>query len=402
MTTSAPLDFEQQAEAAAIPPWQSRIATVTPDWFATPPPPRRWLLRDARTAARCGVLPAGKVGLVAAEGGAGKTTLAIDLACAVAAGRNWLDAFEVASPGRVLVLLGEEDEEEARRRVYRAGQHAPVPPGLIEVMYLAGMVCPVVEEQADSIFLAWLREHLRTHGPYALVIIDPLSRFAGADAEKDNAAATRTVAAMESLVEPSGGATILAFHHTSQVSRGAAARVDATSVRGVSALVDGCRWVATLKVDRAPADSIAPHEITLAMVKSNYSKFAAPVALTYDDEGGLVPLDDDGQARAQEARTHDDPKTRKREQAKAAKATRADEISNTALTVLRASPGLPTKALRDRVMATANCGTTSADTAIAGLVGSGSIRTTVSGKSRLHHVAQDDANDTYHSLLDMV
>ena len=94
---SAPLDIEAEVEKATTPPWESRISTVTEEWYSTPPPPRRWLLRDARKENRDGVLPLGKVGLLAAAGGVGKTTANTQLTLAVASGTTWLGAFEVAT-----------------------------------------------------------------------------------------------------------------------------------------------------------------------------------------------------------------------------------------------------------------------------------------------------------------
>src|SRR5262245_66496357 len=93
---------------------------VDPSWFSEVPRDREWLLKDSRANGR-GVLPAGKVGGLIAAGGIGKTMVLTQLALAVAGGFRWLDTFDV-TPGRVLLVLGEEDEEEARRRTYHAGK----------------------------------------------------------------------------------------------------------------------------------------------------------------------------------------------------------------------------------------------------------------------------------------
>lgn len=74
------------------------------------PPPRRWLLVDC--------LPLGKVGLLVAPGGTGKSQLALQLAIAVATGGSLADWWQVGEKGRVLALFAEEDEEELHRRVW--------------------------------------------------------------------------------------------------------------------------------------------------------------------------------------------------------------------------------------------------------------------------------------------
>src|SRR5262249_25635901 len=103
--------------------WADRVVHAEPEWYTKPPERRSWLLRDQRTDS--GVLPLGKVGMLAGAGGAGKTMALTQLAVAVATGTPWLGVLEVAAQGNVLLILGEEDAEEVRRRLYRAYQAAP-------------------------------------------------------------------------------------------------------------------------------------------------------------------------------------------------------------------------------------------------------------------------------------
>src|SRR6185312_4993998 len=196
---------------------------VVREWLTEPPAARAWLLSDKRTSK--GVLPLGKAGQLIAEGGAGKTMALVQLALAVATGADWLGTFSVEKKGRVLLVLGEEDAEEARRRVYNASRGTDpgsVPPGSIVVVPLAGKPCSMLEHDehsnpTETRFLHGLREYIKA-GTWSLIIIDPLSRFAGLDAEKDNAEATRFVQACESLCTLSG-ATVLVAHHTDKASR---------------------------------------------------------------------------------------------------------------------------------------------------------------------------------------
>ena len=97
---------------------------------------------------------------------------------------------------------------------------------------LQGVHAPMLETDArghatEAPFLLWLRDYIRG-GDFRLVVIDPLSRFAGREAETDNAAGTRFVQACES-VTPSTTSLLIA-HHTNQTSR-KSGDVDATAGR---------------------------------------------------------------------------------------------------------------------------------------------------------------------------
>jgi RecA-family ATPase len=391
---SAPVNFEADAEAKANPPWESRVIIVPNEWYETAPPARRWLLRDARTAGREGVFPLGKVGLLAAAGGAGKTTAVVQLTVAVATQTPWLGAFEIPEAGKVLLALGEEDGEEVHRRIYRATREAGKnpPEGSITVLPLAGMTCRMVDGNDDAPFLTWFTDYLKKTGPYALVVVDPVSRFAGADTERDNAAATRFVTALESLIEPSGGASVLGSHHTNQTSRGQGATVDATSVRGVSALVDGSRWVSVVQVERITSDDRVESVVTLSMAKSNYSMFAAPVVLRYGDGGVLVPMTDDERAASKQARDEADPKARRERLREEAKSARNAEIDSAVIACVTATLGIGSTDLRTQVKARAGCGPDAADTGIARVIQAGRVRRT-EGKTKQHYIVEPPAND---------
>lgn len=316
---------EPLSPAPGAAPWAERILQPPSEWFSTPPARRTWLLRDRRTPNSDGVLPLGKVGQLVAEGGGGKTMALIQLAIAVATGTPWLGALDVVSPGRVLAILGEEDADEVQRRLYNAARatSAPTPAlGSIVTMPLAGlpseMICRGPDgNPTDAAFLVWLRDLLKKSEGWRLILIDPLSRFAGMDAEKDNAQATRFVEALESLAVLTG-ATVIVAHHSSQSSRGGGQRVGATASRGVTALVDGVRWAATLGVEQVQGLESDARErlgevVTLSFVKSNYSRRGEPILLRRDlaHGGALVPIDDADEAFISSAKEENTPSRRK-------------------------------------------------------------------------------------------
>jgi hypothetical protein len=147
---------------------------------------------------------------------------------------------------------------------------------------LAGCGCALTNDDSllkdstllpETTFAVALREHVRAsrRRPGVLtgcILIDPLSRFAGFDVEKDNAAATRWVQVIETLTAPEcGSPAVLIAHHTKK--RGADDRKsDAVDlIRGASALKDGVRWAAVLEQQKRTRGG--PDLLTLKIVKAN-------------------------------------------------------------------------------------------------------------------------------------
>lgn len=382
-------------------PWDAHVVSSDPSWFTSIPPSRKWLLRDARTNA--GVLPLGKVGLLLAEGGLGKTMALVQLAIAMATGSDWLGSFTIPAPGKVLVILGEEDEEEAQRRAFNAVRSARArapEAGRIVVMPLAGVPCTMVEADergkiVDAPFLVWLRRYLEKHGPFSLVLVDPLSRFAGTDAETDNASATRFIQALESIATVTG-ATVLVAHHTNKDARKPGATVSGASARGSSAIFDGVRWGASMSAEKVSCndpdvDARLGELVTLAIVKSNYSPKGDPVLLRRDrDNGGaLLALDVQDHQIVSEARASSNP-TAKRQLAKDERAlARHSELSELVKVILRESPGLSGRALLAAVQAKrGSCSRATLDAAIASLGGALRVERGPD-RSNLHYLAGD-------------
>lgn len=290
-------------------PWEAHWQALGADTFTTAPPNRDWLF-TTKGRATDGVFPVGRVGLMNAEGGAGKTMALVQLAIAVATQSDWLGAFRVPTAGRVLLVLGEEDAEEIRRRLYNAKLAIPrfdtrAALDRITTLPLQGVPCAMVENDkfsgnvVDAPFLSWLRGKLAPPGEqWRLIVVDPLSRFAGLDAEKDNAAATRFVQALESIATQTGAAVLVA-HHTNKGARGAGAEASTSAARGSSAITDGVRWACFLGVERfdtsdTTAGAGLERVATLTVTKSNYAKMPPPVSMKYSDHGGaLLPLTED-------------------------------------------------------------------------------------------------------------
>jgi len=378
-------DFDSDAER---PPsfWEPLVISAPRAWYETNPPRRAWLLRDARRPKADGLLPLGKVGQLIAEGGAGKTMGAFQLAIAVATCSQWLGAFDVAIPGgdgkprkgRVLFIPAEEDAEECHRRLHKARRAtgAPIPEdGRIVVLPLAGVMCPMLERDehrniVTAPFLTWLRGYLDAHGPWDLIIVDPLSRFAGPDAEIDNAAATQFIQSLESIATLTG-ATVLVCHHTNKLARRGGS-VEAVAGRGSSALVDGVRWQCSLGSERIKLEDPDAQErlgelVVWTHTKTNYSRRAEELLLRRDlDNGGaLVPVDETDLETVQAARGRD-PGGEVRKQAKVVERDAKEASEDAAVfAALGAKSPLPTRQLVTAVQALAHCCKERAEVAIA-------------------------------------
>ena len=287
-----------------------------------------------------------------------------------------------------MLILGEDKPDDVHRKTFRAhvviGGDDPCE-GSLSVIPLAGVPCPMVEDGKDGQFLSWLRDYLKKTGPYALVVLDPLSRFGGKDVEKDNSAATRFMQACESLVAPSGGAAILVAHHTNQTSRGGG-KVDAASARGVTGLTDGARWVSSLAVERLPdGDAV----VTFSVTKTNVSRPPSPLALRYADGGVLVPLDDAARVVAEHARDAADPKTKRKAKALAERETDNVKIDAVAVAVVNENDGIGANELRIKIKARAGCGAAAADVAVARMLDARRIGRTGHSRAWSYHLGLD-------------
>ena len=315
----APLDDEddEKKERSAIqdgvPPWDERIIHVDDPWYLEQPPTRAFLLRDSRDDG-APYLPKAEATQLVAAGGAGKTQAIAQLAVSIATGSPWLGTFTVEEPGPVLLCIAEEKEGEVRRRLFKAARAAErfeidhgrtwkrPARGTIVALPLSGKSCAMLTrpdrfaDPVESEFYKWLLALVKKHGGFRLLSLDPLSRFAGPDAEKDNAAGTRFVECIEALTQPSS-ATALVAHHTPGSSRGREVDVRDITGRGVTALHDGFRWQASLgerttKIANKELRKRLASTLTLLLKKSNYTGKIDPLILRREIDGGaLAPLD---------------------------------------------------------------------------------------------------------------
>lgn len=263
--------------------------------------------REPRT-----VIPRGLPGILAGEGGAGKTRLAVQLAVSVAAGRPWLDCSTPAGGAPVLLVLAEEGEASLRRRVVRAREALALGEGTradavraavnanLRCLSLAGedarVMAPgpgrgALAETGIGSRLRALAGEIRP----ALVVLDPLSMLAPDDAEKDAAAASAMVRWLRWISEDTG-ATVLLTHHVRKPDKGDVGALTQHAIRGSSGLTAAARWALGLwrevGGEGEDDDDRTRELLRLRVLKSN--DFAPPrsMPLVWADGGVLRPATD--------------------------------------------------------------------------------------------------------------
>jgi RecA-family ATPase len=247
------------------------------------------------------VLPVGKVGLLAAPGGVGKSSALAWLALAIATGRPWF-GLSIPRPGAVALILGEETSADVLRKLYFGARALHLTADELEavqqrVFSMGTAGTDVALLQADrqgqlhpSPFAEQLSRDLSEKGPWRAILLDPLSRFSHAETEIDAAAATRTVEALERLSALPGTPAVLVAHHTRKLGRAEGATGD--DIRGSSALRDGVRWAAVLEaLEAREGDPRLPPQaqgaVRLSVVKSNVGRVPAP-AIALREGGGAL------------------------------------------------------------------------------------------------------------------
>lgn len=344
------VDDDEECPPVGETGWAINDHNCGAEWFEEEPPPRRYLLKRGGFG-----VPRGVVGLLTGPGGLGKTQLMVELALAVATGRPWLGAFEIGTPGNVLLALAEEDINEVRRRLYHAARglnltadERELAGWRIHPLAFAGRDAAIVrrdrrgEMRRTDLFHDLAGRFLHpfavgdnTAGGFALCVLDPLSRWCPG-AESDNACASSAIDALATLTQfkhpdAADGPTVIMVHHSSKASR-AGAKANVSSARGASALYDGVRFELQLS-------GRGDRDLALSFPKNNYGPPADPIPLVRGEHGMLM---------AAHPATLDNAEEREAEAAAAEAAARAQaaELRTHVLDAARAQPGLSLTALR--------------------------------------------------------
>ena len=266
-------------------------------YLSTPPPLRRWLLKD--------LVVIGKVGAVVAPGGSSKSQWMLQLGVSVATGIPLADHWQVGETGGVIVFFAEDDDDEIHRRLHRIQSHLTMAghgkalATLHQRLFIFSTIGTdtlltkkgVTGEVSATVTVDRIAALAAQIPDLRLIVIDPGSRFRGGE-ENSNEDATRFVEALENLAQKTD-ATIMLAHHANKISASTGDVSQGTS-RGASALTDGLRWQMNLNrpteaqatTFNLPKDSLGSY-VAATVTKTNYSAIPAPVLLERGQDGFL-------------------------------------------------------------------------------------------------------------------
>lgn len=211
----------------------------------TDPPPLDFVLPG---------LLGGTPGILIGSGGAGKSWLALELACLIAAGPELdLLGLKPIERGRVLYLGLEDPKSIVLHRMRALGvrlsheQQELIAENLLLKSITGRLVDLINPKQRDAL--------TRNSEGVRLLIIDTLSRAHQTD-ENSNSEMVKLLGSFERICSRTGCA-ILLVHHTRKGSSGDGGERQ-HAARGASALVDNARWAAALdRMNEAEADQLA-------------------------------------------------------------------------------------------------------------------------------------------------
>ena len=250
----------------------------------------------------------GIVGQVVGAGGIGKTHWLTQLALALVTGTPFLGKYPIEKPGYVLLVLGENSDEDIHRllrktftslsplrqqesQVLNACGH--LAGNRLATLSVTGANASFITTQGEpSPFFTDLLSKLKEEEPeegWSCIIFDPISRFLGSDAENDNAAATRFISLLERItLELQGKPTVLFGHHMSK-SGLSNTNTDQTAARGSSAITDGVRLQINLeRIEKDDKDEKYERKrIRMRVVKSNHTATLPAIILIKDSNGCL-------------------------------------------------------------------------------------------------------------------
>lgn len=268
------------------------------NFLLTSPPKKPMLLEYSDNSGKAsGFLPKGIVSMLVGAGGLGKTHLLAQLAISVATGTAFLDTFTTTDycgtqkKGNVFLGLGENQYDDIHRLLWKASkklrEHQPdiekedplkEAGNRIAPFSFCGQQAAFIQDKKPSIYFRHLKMRLMEIAPkdgWSLIILDPVSRLLGADAETDNAAATQFIALLEELsIDLPGNPTILFAHHVNKTAIAAGNDQKQSAARGSSALTDGVRWQCNYaKLNEDSKKELTTDSIDLALLKMTKSNF---------------------------------------------------------------------------------------------------------------------------------
>lgn len=263
------------------------------DFLKCEPQPKPMLLSNGSI----GFLPKSIVGMLVGAGGVGKTHLLAQLAISVATGSKFLDTFAPTghcgpnNMGNVFFGLGENQYDDIHRVLYKASKELRTKtPGLLNeaskriapFSFCGQQASFLTPEGNPSRYFKGLKMRLQDMAPvggWQMIILDPVSRLMGVDAETDNGVATVFISLLEELtIDLPGNPTVLFAHHVSKGTLQSDTKTNQSAARGASAITDGVRWQINYVKTREDTS-------VLTMTKTNFTAMIDPITVTKDLDG---------------------------------------------------------------------------------------------------------------------
>lgn len=290
MSGNGAWQFEDEPETARrpapngqAPPEPALDPIVAIDWQAldtTPPSDRVFIVP--------GWLAPGHVTMLSAEGGGGKTTLAVQLCMSTALGRPWL-GIETAQ-ATALMLAAEDDDDEMHRKVCRyAGFMAVRKAELAGRLFLQGRVGmanqvlahPKGKPPEPLPLLAHIEEQAKAVGARLIVIDNAAQFFAGE--ENARAEVTAFVNVLAGIARRLQAAVLLLSHPPKNGADYSGSTAWHASVR--------CLWTLRRAQEIDDEGNDFSDVLVLCRVKSNYAKPGEEIRLRWID--GILRLADE-------------------------------------------------------------------------------------------------------------
>ncbi|MFC3170429.1 helicase RepA family protein, partial [Paracoccus fontiphilus] len=185
------------------------------------------------------VLPgmiSGTVGALVAQGGAGKSWAALELAIAVAGGPDLLE-MGIEQHGRVVYLPAEDPTLAVSHRLYAA--RGAVEPEALDRLVENMEIVPLMGRSVDLMTPEWASAIEELSDGARLLVIDTLRRFHQAD-ENSSSDMARLLGVLEAICTRTG-VSVLFLHHTGKSAAMNGAGDSQQASRGSSVLVDNVR-----------------------------------------------------------------------------------------------------------------------------------------------------------------
>lgn len=194
-----------------------------------------------------GAILGGYTHVLGAPGGSGKSLFTIQLAMALAAGRDW-GGFRVKQACKSLIVNAEDDLDEQRRRIAacRTVMDGDIPKGAIfTAANTDGLVVARVDRETRTFIttpiVAALRRYVERHD-IRVLFVDPFAETFEGD-ENDNSQVKWAMRIWRDEIARPTGCAVYLVHHTTKHAQNGAGNADV--IRGAGHIVNSSRISAT-------------------------------------------------------------------------------------------------------------------------------------------------------------